>query len=103
GARSEWFTVAAIDPVEPTAESVTEILPPRYTGAATPKRTLNGFAPIDGFQHGSAEFRLRFARPAASAFLEFRPDDGVKEVSEIPLSEDGLSGTATMRLKRNGT
>src|SRR5262249_14732590 len=103
GARSDWFTVAALDPVEPTAESVTEILPPKYSGPAAAKRTMPGFGPIDGFQHGSAEIRFRFTRPAASAFLEFRPEDGAKEVSELPLSEDGLSCTGTLRLKRNGT
>ncbi len=101
GTASEWFTVAALDPVELADGSVTEIAAPRYAPVA-PKRVVPGFAALEGHQHGTAEFRFRFTRPAADAFLEFRHDGSPLEVTRISLAAGQLSGTASFRLKQDG-
>jgi hypothetical protein len=99
GAASDWFAVTAIDPVELADGSITEILPPRYSPAA--KSSRPGLAPVEGFAHAAAEFRLRFTRPADDAYLEFRAA-GPPELFRVALSPDRTSGTATLRLKQDG-
>ena len=101
GAVSETLTVTALDPVELALGSATDIRAPKYAPNA-PKRTVPGFASFESFQHGTAEFRLRFTRPAADAFIEFRPEGGSLELTRIALSADRLMGTATVRLEQEG-
>ncbi|MBA4063603.1 MAG: hypothetical protein C0501_07800 [Isosphaera sp.] len=102
GATSDWFPVAVLDPVELAAGTATEVLAPGYAPAA-PKVTRPGFVPPDGIRHGTAEFRFRFTRPAADAYLEFRPDaGGPPELTRVPLAADRLSGAAAVRLQRDG-
>ncbi|MBA4187115.1 MAG: hypothetical protein C0467_03770 [Planctomycetaceae bacterium] len=102
GTASDWFTVATIDAVELADGSVTEVLPPRY--APNGSRSLRpSVAAIDGFQHGTAEFRLRFTRAPADAHLEFRAEGAAPELIRLALSADRLAGTATLRLKQDGT
>lgn len=102
GAASEWFTVTSVDPVELADGSTTELAAPQYAPAAkgTPRP---GLAPIDGVQNATAQFQFRFTRPAADAYLEFRPADGVPEPTRVSLADDRLSGSATLRLKQDGT
>jgi hypothetical protein len=102
-ATSDWLTVFAVDAADATPESSIEVSAPKYAPATT-KRTFRGFVPFEGFQHGTAELRLRFTRPAATAFLEWRADgNGPVEVNNLDLSADRQSGTAALRLKQNGT
>lgn len=104
GATSDWFTVIAIHPAEPTDQTTLEIFPPRYATGILPKQIAKGFAPIGGFQHGKVELALRFSRPTSKAFLEWRGEPGgIGEVIPIALSTDDLSGTATLQLKQSGT
>ena len=57
--------------------SAVELHPPAY--AAARKTEHRGFPPLDGLQNARAEYRLRFTRPAADAYLEFRAGDGPAE------------------------
>ncbi|HSQ57444.1 MAG TPA: hypothetical protein VLM40_17105, partial [Gemmata sp.] len=102
GAVSERFTVTAIDAIELADGSTTELVPPRYAPSAA-RSHFRGFAPLDGFPYSTAEYRFRFTRPAASASLEFLPPGGSLELTPITLSEDGVSGTSSFRLRENGT
>ena len=102
GAVSDWFTVAAIDPVELADGSTTELVPPKYAPGAA-KRALPGFAALDGFPHATAEYQFRFTRPAAAASLEFLAPGGALELTPVALSDDGLSGSAAFRLRQDGT
>jgi len=101
GATSEWFTVVAIDPIELVEGSVTEIVAPKY--ASTAARSVRpGFAAVDGIQYSTAEFLLRFNRPPTEAFLEFRAEGSISELTRLTMSADRLSGTAILRLKQDG-
>ncbi|MCE9565245.1 MAG: hypothetical protein K8U57_24700 [Planctomycetes bacterium] len=102
GATSDWFTVSAVDPIELTDGTVTETLPPKYV-SNTAKSVRQGFAPLEGYQHSTAEFRLRFTRAPKAAWLEFRAEGTTPETRPVSLSDEGLSGTATFRLKQDGT
>ncbi len=98
-ATSEWFTVSALDPAEPAAESAIEVHPPEYAPSSS-TRVFPGFVSFEGFQHGTAEIRLRFMRPATTAFLEWRPDSGGPvELTTLDLQ----SGSTTFRLKQDGS
>ncbi|HVL11358.1 MAG TPA: hypothetical protein VM529_02250 [Gemmata sp.] len=101
GSASEWFTVTAIDPVQLADGSVTELLSPAYAPAAG-KQVRPGFAPLDGIAQATAEYRLRFDRPAAGASLEFLPRNGPIELTAVAISEEGLTGTASFRLRQDG-
>ncbi|WP_439625564.1 hypothetical protein, partial [Gemmata sp.] len=102
GTSSEWFTVTAVDPVELAEGSVTEVQPPRY--APNGARSVRpGFTAIEGVPHATAEFRLKFTRPAADAYVEFRADGAAPELTRLALAPDRLGGTATLRLKQDGT
>jgi hypothetical protein len=103
GATSDWFPVAVLDPADLAPGTATEVRPPGYAPAA-PKVTHSGFVSPDGVRHGTAEFRLRFTRPAADAYLEFRTDPaGPAELTRVALAADRQSGTAPFRLLRDGT
>ncbi len=101
GGVSDWFTVAALDPADIAEGSVTEVLPPKYAPNGT-KSVRPGFVALDGFQHGTAEFRLRFTRPPADAYLEFRAEGTTPELTRLVMSPDRLTGTATFRFKQDG-
>ncbi len=98
-ATSDWFTVSALEPAEPAAESAIEVHPPSYA----PKPAIHvfpGFTSFEGFQHGTGEIRLRFTHPATTAFLEWRPDSGGPvELTTLDLQ----SGSTTFRLEQDGS
>jgi hypothetical protein len=102
GTSSEWFTVTAVDPVELAEGSVTEVQPPRYAPNGA-RSARPGFVGVEGVQHATAEFRLKFTRPAADAYVEFRADGAAPELTRLALTPDRLGGTATLRLKQDGT
>ena len=103
GIASDWFTVWAIPPVEPTGDSSLEVLPPAYAADAIPQQKLHGFVSFGGIQYGKVELALHFNRPALNAYLRIEPVESA-EVQTIPvaLAGDGLSGAATMTLKHDG-
>ena len=98
-ATSDWFVVSALDPAEPAAESAIEVHPPKYAPLSA-TRLFPGFVSFAGFQHGTAEIRLQFTRPATTAFLEWRPEDGGPvELTTLDLH----SGNTTFRLRQDGS
>lgn len=100
GARSEWFRVSAIDAVELADGTQVEITPPEYTGR--PPRTLTALTELDALQFSTAEFRLKFTRPAAFAQLVWRTEGAAAEVVPLALAADRLSATATLPLRQSG-
>ena len=103
---SEWHSVLVADPVEVTEQTAIEIAAPAYAAAAFPLRTLTGPTDLDGLQHSTATLRLRFNRPAASAALDWRAEGRLTESPElipVDLAADGTGGTATFRMRGNGT
>ncbi len=102
GAVSDWFTVTVLDPVELADDSTVEVLPPRYAPAA-PRRPPSRLGAVTGHVGATVEFRLRFTRPAADAFLEFRTESGPLEITRAVLAPDHISATAALRLKQSGT
>jgi hypothetical protein len=102
GAVSDWFTVTVLDPVELADDSTVEVLPPRYAPAA-PRLPPSRLGTVTGHVGATAEFRLRFTRPAADVFLEFRTEGGPLEITRAVLAPDRASATAALRLKQSGT
>jgi hypothetical protein len=103
-AVSDWHAVAVADPVELTEQSAADVSPPAYAAGLVPARTVSGLTELEGLQYATAVLRLRFSRPPATAFLDWRPAGGGQTVlTQVQLAPDGLSGTATFPLRENGT
>jgi hypothetical protein len=101
-ASSDWHSVFVVDPVEPTAASRIEVVPPEYVPAGTP--AVQRWEPFGGHENSTAKFHFYFSQPAATAFLEWRGDDDAAPAL-LPLVFDAerRSATASLRLRRDGT
>jgi hypothetical protein len=100
-ALSDWATVSALDPVELTPESRTEIEGPAYIDGRA--RTSPGFDDISADEFSVARFHLRFTRPAAAVQLEWRAHDAPKsELVPVEVGADGTSARAALVLRASG-
>ena len=103
GASTEWFSVTPIQAVEATDDSVLELLPPGYAAAVLPRQLVKGYSTFNCYPFTQLELNLRFSRPAAKAFLDWRPlTGGSAPVIPIALAPDRLSGTASIQVKQEG-
>jgi hypothetical protein len=105
-AASDRFTVLVADPVELADGTTAEIVPPAYAASSVPTRLAPGLIDLDGLQHSTASLRLRFTRPAATAFLEWHPDDatpGPGVVLPLNLDPDRTGASATVPMPQAGT
>lgn len=103
GTRTDWHTVTAVEPVGLAAGGTVRIDPPNYAKSSRPARAIDGFGPFDAPQFGLASFDLRFTRPAADAYLDWRPGGGNPAHVPLVLSPDRQSGRATLPLEQSGT
>ncbi len=100
-ARSPWFRVTALDPVELADGTRVEIAAPEY--AKRPKRVLAGLTDIDDLQFSAVNFQLKFTQPAAVAHLDWRPEGAAKsDVIALDLAPDRRGATGTFPLTTSG-
>ena len=103
--RSDWHTIAAVDPVEVAAGSEVAISAPAYAVALRPTRTIPTLGDFDGLQHGKAALMLKTNRRADDVQLEWRPNDGKAAVERLAVRLDaaGTSASAELPLRVDGT
>ncbi len=105
-ARSEWHAVFAADPVALADGTSLTVHPPAYAAGVVKEVTRDGFAEFDALQYSRAGLALRFNRPPAEAYLEWRPADpaqGEPARVSVRLSDDRTAGEAEVPVAGDGT
>jgi hypothetical protein len=105
-ARSNWHAVLVADPVALAAGTTVTLHPPRYAEGVVAPQVRDEFAEFEALQYSRAELALRFSRPAAEAYLDWRPADPTRgERSRVPvrLADDRTAGSAELPVISDGT
>jgi hypothetical protein len=108
-ARSDWFAVSAVDPVEVADGSSITVTPPDYAKKTVAETKRDGLGEIEALQHSDAAFEVRLSRPPSDAHLEFRPGDPKADQTPVNMngrlrfSNDRRAVSAVVPLTSDGT
>jgi hypothetical protein len=101
-ARSDWHTVAVVDPVTLATGGTVIITPPKYAAGLAAARTYTEFAAFEALQFSQLTANLRFTHPATTAMLRWQPAIGATETLPIRLTDDRLAGTVELPIACDG-
>ncbi len=101
GAVSAWHKLTVIDAAQLTPETYLLAVPPAYAGVAA--RRYEQWAECEAWEHGLVELHLSLTRPAAAAFVEWRPEGSRQlDIITVRLEEDGQHGVARWPITHSG-